>query len=150
MAGWLLALAGAVACVWQGRLAINDLSTLQGQREGLAGLRRSAASMGTMSAEERARHAQIETVARSLAQPATQVLDVIESHDVRGTTLFRVSHDVASGAVELEGTASSAAAREAFVEALSQDRHLRAVQVRTLPGGTGGRWQVSAVWVAAW
>jgi hypothetical protein len=116
--------------------------------------RAATAQAGAMSAEERQRHAQIEAVARTLALPATTLLDALEMQADRAVVLARISHDTSTAILELDAWAPNVAAREAYLRGLNGVPALRGLSVVELAEGATGagraqRFRVTARWPEA-
>lgn len=154
-AGWALVLGAGALLAWQVWAAIEDAAQLQQQREGLAALARAAtAQAGAMSAEERQRHAQIESVARTLARPATTLLDTLEAQADSGVVLARLQHDTSTATLELDAWAPNAAARERYLRGLNALPGLRGLSAVDLAEPAAGadraqRFRVAARWPEA-
>ncbi len=147
-----------LALGWAGREAWQTAETsrlLASEKAGMSALVRNASKPAqTMSAEERQRHAQIESYARYLAMPWGTWLAVLEDHADGKAIVRRVEQDASAETLKVTARSADTGAMMAYVLALQADTRLQGVKLlshellRTEPGSPV-QFELSAGAVAA-
>ncbi len=123
----LLALAAA-GLAWQAGLAWNEQQALDQQREAFAGALKSAAiPQRAVAPEERRSQAQADALARQLAAPWDQLMDLFEKHGAGNIALVRLEPDATTGVVSVTARARHRRVMLAYVMALENDKRLGSV-----------------------
>jgi Tfp pilus assembly protein PilN len=138
-----LALLGLALC-WLGWEAWRTAETsrlLASEKAGMSALVRNASVPAKpMSAEERQRHAQIESVARYLASPWATWLAVLEENANGKAIVRRLEQDATHESLKITGRSADVGAMMAYILALQGDARLKDVKLvshellRTEPG----------------
>ncbi len=144
-AGLALLLVGALLLGWRWVAHEQLRQRTEAEERDLQQLfRRSSNPAQAMSADDQARHAQIEAVARDLAAPWDSLLSIVEKHAGREVMLRSLEPDAATGGLRLGARAGTLGEMMDFVSALESDPRLRQVMllghdpVAALPGVATG------------
>lgn len=126
---------------WEAWRTTEESRLLTSEKAGMSALVRNASAPAKpMSAEERQRHAQIESVARYLASPWATWLAVLEEHADGKAIVRRLEQDAANESLKVTGRSADVGSMMAYVMALQGDARLKDVKLvshellRTEPG----------------
>ena len=117
--------------VWSGWQVERLRADLAREREGtLALVQRLTRPPAPMSAEDRARHAQIERAAGHLAAPWDRWLSALEQHANGQAVLRHIEHDGATGALKVSARSADVVSMLRYVSALQQDPRFLEVELQ--------------------